>query len=277
MNQPGWLRLGALRATELVPARLELHWALQVPAALGIARATPAPDFAHHSVHWDPSQRALVGARVEKPRAHRAGLRFEDLALLLLSEKDALVEALPLAGRTLAEAFAWLDAASARYTGVEQAPLARPQHELADHPLAHGARFCAAPAAGLHELARWFEDLAGVLGARRDGREATPVRVWSHHFDMDTVLTLGGERTLGLGFSPGDDSYAEPYLYALPTPYPDERALPELAPPMEWVTDGWIGAVLRGSHVAALAPAAQAELAARFYRAAEEALAKASS
>ncbi len=268
---PDWLRLGALPATELVEARLELHWALQLPAALGIARATPSADFAQHALHWEPRHQALVSAWAAQPRRYRAGLRFEPLTLLLLTEHDEPLATLPLVGRTLAEGLAWLETASADHAGAARTPLALPAHELPEHPLASGARFGKRSAQAL-ELARWFANLTVALARRRAGREASPLRVWSHHFDLDTVLTLGSGRTLGLGFSPGDESYAEPYLYALPTPYPDEHALPPLAPPFEWVTDGWIGAVLRGSHVASLPAPAQAALVERFQRSAEEAL-----
>jgi hypothetical protein len=267
----GWLRLGTIRPTELGTVRLELHAALQIPAALGIARATPAPDFAQHALTWDPAHHALVSALVPGRRPYRAGLRLAEPTLLLLNAKDSLVEALPLAGRTFAEGLAWLGEASERYTGDAAAPLARPAHELPDHALYRGERFGADPAHTL-ELAHWFGNLSRALGSVVAGRKASPVRVWSHHFDLDTVLDLGDERTLGLGFSPGDEGVPEPYLYALPTPYPEAKALPPLAPPFEWITDGWIGAVLHGSALATVALERQAAEVERFYRTAEEAL-----
>lgn len=271
MSHPDWLRLGTVPLGELVQARLELHWALQLPAALAIARADPSPDFAQHAFSWAPRHQALVSAWIARPRRHRAGLRFEPMTLLVLSEHDEVLASLPLAGRTLAEGLAWLQTACTRHAGAAPTPLALPEHELPEHPLAHGAPFGSQPAHAL-ELARWFANLGAALERRRAGREASPTRVWSHHFDMDTVLTLGGGRTLGLGFSPGDESYAEPYVYALPTPYPDEAALPPLVPPLEWVTDGWIGIVLRGSHLAPLPAEAQAGLVERLTRTAEAAL-----
>lgn len=266
MSAKNWLHLGTIAPADLVAARLELHWAAQIPAALGIARAEPTADFAQHALSWDAGHGALVSAPVSAPLAHRAGLRLAEPALLLLGGRGTVVESLPLAGRTLREGLRWLEEACQRLTGTRAAPLTLPEHELPPHALADGAHFGANEPAHAVELARWFANLDPLLRTLTQDRAASPVRVWSHHFDLDTVLTLGGERTLGLGFSPGDDSYAEPYLYGLPTPYPDERALMPLPPPAEWVTDGWIGAVLRGSPLAARAPAEQAELAADFYR-----------
>jgi hypothetical protein len=281
----GWLRLGAVRPAELTAARLELHWALQLPAAVGIARAAPAPDYAHHALQWDASHHALVGPPVSGSdrRTYRAGLRLSEGTLLFLSGKGALIESLPLAGqRTLREGLDWLEQASARYTGEAGAPLSLPEHELPAHPLERGARFGSADPAHALELGRWFASLARLLDELRAGlwagREASPVRVWSHHFDLDTVLALEEGlalergRTLALGFSPGDESIAEPYLYVLPSPAPEARVLAPLPAPMAWVQDGWVGAVLLGSALAALPAAAQAELAERSYRAGEAAL-----
>ncbi len=48
--------------------------------------------------------------------------------------------------------------------------------------------------------------------------------------------------------SPGDGSYAEPYWYVTPWPYPAAERLPELDTG-RWHTDGWVGAVLTGTEV----------------------------
>lgn len=52
-------------------------------------------------------------------------------------------------------------------------------------------------------------------------------------------------RSVGVGLSPGDSGYPEPYVYVTPWPYPTGE-LPAL-PWGHWHTEGWTGAVLRGS------------------------------
>jgi hypothetical protein len=98
-------------------------------------------------------------------------------------------------------------------------------------------------------------------------RRAPKAQVW---MSSRAHQVSPGGRTLGLGFSPGDEGCAEPYLYALPQPAPAEP--PALEPPFEWTSDGWSGAVLRGANVVALDAARQAELVERFYRTAVDAL-----
>jgi predicted HAD superfamily phosphohydrolase YqeG len=69
----------------------------------------------------------------------------------------------------------------------------------------------AADGAPLGELANWFANADRALqfiSARN--KSASRVRCWPHHFDMDTVLHPGKKRTIGIGMSPGDDSYRQP-------------------------------------------------------------------
>jgi hypothetical protein len=54
----------------------------------------------------------------------------------------------------------------------------------------------------------------------------------------------GSPNTIGVGLSPGDTSYAEPYWYVSPYPYPATTALPAIAGNGFWHTQGWVGAVL---------------------------------
>jgi hypothetical protein len=62
--------------------------------------------------------------------------------------------------------------------------------------------------------------------AANSGRlEVPPVRCWPHHFDLDTLVTIAPGRTTGIGFSPGDEFYNEPYFYVSLDPEPDEASL----------------------------------------------------
>jgi hypothetical protein len=92
------------------------------------------------------------------------------------------------------------------------------------------------------------------------------VRCWPHHFDIATLIEFappqGGDsgRSIGVGLSPGDSSYPEPYFYVTPWPYPNDPPLPDLAARGEWHTEGWLGAVLTAPSVIAAGSAeAQAQ------------------
>jgi hypothetical protein len=96
-----------------------------------------------------------------------------------------------------------------------------------------------------------------------EGPGFAPVRCWPHHFDIATLELLDGAaadpkhaRSVSLGMSPGDASYAEPYWYVNPWPRPEGRPLPAL-PEGRWHTESWFGAALLGSQLAGLPAKAQ--------------------
>ena len=87
--------------------------------------------------------------------------------------------------------------------------------------------------------------------------------MWPHHFDIATRITLpdAKDASIGLGMSPGDDSYDEPYWYVSPWPVPPATdTLPRLAPTSSWHTKDWFGAVLLSSTLPEEAPAQRAAL-----------------
>jgi hypothetical protein len=106
----------------------------------------------------------------------------------------------------------------------------------------------------LGELARWFggaaaalEDARARLAELRPG--TTPVRCWPHHFDIAMLLSLAAGHSetapaIGIGLSPGDDHYGQPYFYVSPWPAPPVDSLPSLPTPGHWHTQGFIGAIV---------------------------------
>lgn len=221
-------------------ARLQCHHAVQINTRLARGFVAPQADDSHTSLSWDARAEALMGQPFSAGgREVRAGVRLRDLTLLF----DGL--AFRLDGSSLNDALGWLGA-ELRARGLDPEALARPIHfELEDHPLLHGAKFEAGPLAKeLEELARYYGNAAG-----RIGEVFSPVRCWPHHFDI-AALRVRGEHSLGVGMSPGDASYAEPYFYVSPLPSPAADKLPNLDSRGHWHTEGWTGAVLTASQFA---------------------------
>ena len=106
---------------------------------------------------------------------------------------------------------------------------------------------------GLEALARWYGAAAEVLEELRSKHSALrpgpgPVRLWPHHFDIAVLVGLdedGGEsaRSIGVGVSPGDGYYAQPYAYVSPYPAPKPPRLPALPPAGRWHTRDFFAAV----------------------------------
>jgi hypothetical protein len=206
-------------------------------------------------MQWDAGLAALVGQPLGDARL---ALRPADLTLLLLEAGRPPAARLALPGSTLAEACAFAAAALAPHTRGERT-LVHPGYALPPHPIAGGGRFEAA--AGLGELARWYANADRVL---RRLAAATPgagdVLCWPHHFDIASLVAVetdaAGEAaaTVGVGLSPGDEFFPEPYWYVNHGPETQRAQLPPLAAG-EWVGGDWTGAVL---HAAALVAAPDA-------------------
>jgi hypothetical protein len=232
-----WERIGSIDPRKLVDARLQLHWAAQAAAGVGRTLNTPRGDDSHTSFVWcEP-----VGALLQEPvNGTTVGVRIRDLTLLIAGSTN---KELALRGKTLEDAFLFLEEHFGRM-------LRRPSIELPDHGVAHGAPFDVDDEE-LAELARYYANAASAIEqVARSHSNTNVVRCWPHHFDIAALLTLSGEgehaRTIGVGFSPGDDAYAEPYFYVTPWPYPEASKLGKLRIG-RWNTSGWTGAILRAS------------------------------
>ena len=86
---------------------------------------------------------------------------------------------------------------------------------------------------------------------------AGAVRCWPHHFDIATLLNFepaedGTARSIGIGLSPGDHHYHQPYVYVSPWPHLKAAGLPLLPPPGHWHTQEFVAAVMTGDQILAL-------------------------
>lgn len=274
-----WVRVGDPPPEELSDARLQLHWAVQLLAAFGDSFLPHRPDASHSSMAWSPERKAFLSGATVDGSSLRLGLQPGDLAYRLFGPGSAQSPPFELRDRTLAEATVWLEAELAARLGGAASAFSPPTPDIPSHRVGRGAPFDAR-LADLAEMERWFHDaslLLEAVAAAEDG--ASPVRCWPHRFDIGILIDLDAEadppvgpedvRTIGIGMTPGDPSYPEPYFYVTPWPYPDPADLPKLPPPASWHTGDWIGAVLTAADlIAAGDEGAQATRAASFARAA---------
>ncbi|MCB9893425.1 MAG: hypothetical protein H6839_03140 [Planctomycetes bacterium] len=247
-----WTKLGEVAPDSLSGARLQAHFAVQVVAAAGKSLLRARDDDSQTATGWLDRVQALVGDEI--PGGLRVGLRIRDLRLLLLTKDGGDLASFALDGRTLDDGIKWLTSQLADETGTKDRPaIVRPDYEMPEHELAKGGKF-EAEAERLGALSRWYAnaDRALQFVAAKE-RDALQVRCWPHHFDMATLLNLDpyepaeDARTIGVGMSPGDGSYKQPYYYVTPWPYPDADDLPGLPGGGTWHRQGWTGAILTGA------------------------------
>ena len=241
------MRLGEIAPGALTDARLQLHHAAQIAVSAAISYIPSRSDDSHTALSWNAPLGALATEPIPAGREFRIALRVENLTLHSVDEKWISTGSFALAGHTIAHAHAWLTDVVAR-AGLDPARLTpRKHYTIPPHPVASGSTFSVGIRAELGELSRYWADAAGILHELASTSPgASPVRTWPHHFDIATLIELPGSprRTVGVGQSPGDDSYAEPYWYVGPYPYPPIANLPPLAGGGHWHTDAWVGAAL---------------------------------
>jgi hypothetical protein len=120
--------------------------------------------------------------------------------------------------------------------------------------IATGARY-AVDGEALSLLAAWYTNANGALEETRQvllarGLSVPVVRCWPHHFDLDSLVYFPSAgptdvRTMGTGFSPGDEYYDAPYFYVSVHPAPAGR--PVLPPFAHWHTQDFTAAVATAS------------------------------
>jgi hypothetical protein len=252
-----WQSIGKIKPQELTESRLQLHYAIQLIAATSASLAEPLPDYSHTSLAWHPILEVFLGSVIRVTQPFQVALDPVSLTLILLDKQQETITSLPLHGKTMAEGLTWLQQEMTKL-GADPSGIAfldYPPNDFPDHALAQGAAFDASQELALSELTDYYANTDQLLQAMIVTTEdATATHIWPHHFDMATLMMLPGTQngtplTVGVGFSPGDAGYNEPYWYVTPYPYPDTANLPAIAGTGFWHTHHWVGAVLPASHL----------------------------
>lgn len=258
---PDWRNLRAIDKTRLSEARLQAHHAIQWLARATRAYIPPQPDDGHTSLIWD---REIDGFKTQPLKnGLRLSLQISNLTLALSGgDRPAGAQSIFLSGRTNAEVRTWLVKHLAGLsTGIGDLDTPLP-YKIPAHAIAKGAAFDAITCAdGLTELAAWYSN-ADILLSKAQGQliarklAVSALCCWPHHFDLAILTTLPkqtAEETgyVGIGLSPGDEYYDEPYFYVSVYPRPDAATLPTLPMFGHWHTHEFMAAVVVAHKIAA--------------------------
>jgi hypothetical protein len=252
-----WSELGAIDPKALVEARLQAHHAMQWVTRAARANLPATPDDSHSNLGWEPRLHGLVSHDLiaSDGSMYRCGLRVDAMTAFVAKHSEMTSE-FELEGQVDADAASWIDAILSDLGLNGTGGIALP-YDIPSHPVAAGGRYsCASDRPAFAALARWFEAADDILEEVRSrladiGSGPGAVRCWPHHFDIATLLALGRgdpERApaIGIGMSPGDAYYPQPYFYISPWPAPPVDTLPRLSVPGHWHTLGFVAAVATG-------------------------------
>ncbi len=239
--------------TKLEPIRNAAHMACQWPSRAARANLEAAADDSHSSLSWDEAYQGLVSQGLNDDGA-RVGFSFTRAALFWTNGNGGYGE-LPLGSQTENTIGAWLDEQldkmGLKPTSKAEMPydlgLDEVYHLVDQQPLelaALGDWFAHAHQSFSALLPKWQEHAVSPL----------TVHCWPHHFDIAILVILEeGDaeyaRSIGMGMSPGDGSYPEPYFYCTPWPPPNPETLPEGPEPFQWHTEEFVALVLPASRL----------------------------
>jgi hypothetical protein len=252
MDRVEWRRLHGIDKGRLREARLQAHYAAQWLARAARAYISPEPDDSHTSLIWNRDLDGLVTHPFKN--GMRLSLQLNKLSLTLRDDGTTHIHSITLNGQSDLQVRQWLGEQFSSLDLDAGALDAAPPYEIPPYAIAQGGLYDDITLAdALAELAAWFANAQILLDRIKSqviGRKlaVSPVCCWPHHFDLATLITLAkrGADTkgyIGVGLSPGDNYYDEPYFYVSVYPKPDPAMLPTLPMFGHWHTHEFMAAV----------------------------------
>jgi len=247
-------QLRKVSPTDLCAARFIAHRAVQHLTKAARANLSAQPDDSQSNLGWDNVRQSFLSRSID---GVYVGLSFAPFGLFIL-DRNAATHKLSLAGLSDGDAADWLDEKLVSM-GLNRASDIILPYELP--PEAAAIKAYPEDIYGDHfrALATWF-DVAHQALTRLAEKNlhlslvSSPVRCWPHHFDIATYVELekGDPETargIGVGLSPGDEGYAEPYVYINPWPHLNAETLPAPPSPGHWHTEGYVGLIATASEI----------------------------
>lgn len=242
--------------SELSRARAIAHRAAQLLTKAARANLEPEPDDSHSSLTWDRERRMFRSWPLGEPgNETHIGLMLSPLTLFVLGAKEMRY---PIAGLSVEAAERLLSGIllDVGLIGIDNVAL---PYELPAEVAAITEFEPTMDDQLLAALAAWYdvaaESLSTLVSDNSDLRPGpSPVRCWPHHFDIATYVSLASgdletARGIGVGMSPGDDDYAQPYFYVNPWPHLDADTLPPAAAPGHWHVQGYVGLIATADEI----------------------------
>lgn len=247
-----WRSIQKIDLGDLKKVRLQLHQASQMLAATGISFVEKQADDGHTNMEWIEELNAFESSAFGSHLQLRLGINFEQFKLILLDDGHGFSE-FAMHGKTEAEAIAWYNS-ELKSSNFDPASFTMKRHyEIPETQQASGAAYNLFDAVPFLGFSNHFANADLLLRNIADQNAgSSEVRCWPHHFDLGMLITVEENddpekmKSVGVGFSPGDDNYDEPYYYVSPWPYPQHSLLinDELPGGAKWHTDGFVSAIL---------------------------------
>lgn len=250
-----WKKLADFSKETIAEARKQLHQAVQLPAIAGRCLNLKDPGDTFAALSWDKNNNRLTSQSLGESEFHIA-LDISGFQLVIITENMEPVISFYLDSKTYNEAFNWLRENLNQLSFGSNKLNKNLPYQIPEYPTAKGEPFRQNNYPAFKELENYYSNANLILeNITKKEKEVSQIHCWPHHFDIAALITIEKNaeqeksKTIGLGLSPGDESYNEPYFYISPWPYPENKDnLPKLNYG-HWHTQGWFGVVLTANEI----------------------------
>ena len=235
-----------------------IHHALQFVAIVGKHVLPPRKDDSHTAMEWIPSRMVFAGEWIHADKTFRVTLNPERLRLELCDYDWNCLSEINMVNKTKMEIYALLKSQLAKL-GVSVANLSIDMHyDLPRHFTDNGETYKIENPDHFREIANYYSNAHLILKqVIANVSEATLIRCWPHHMDLATNIIVQRDenglllRTIGVGLTPPDTYYNEPYFY-IRIWSEDNIQFKEIPDPEvgRWHQKDWTGTVLKVSKLA---------------------------
>ncbi len=250
-----WKDFSPHDVTRLEQARLELHYAIQLPMRASKIILQKKPDYSHTSLDFSAKKNAFTTHNLNENNLH-VGVTINDMMLYI--EDDQSCNEFYLLGNTQAQASQWLQSElNKHHIGTDN--FDKGGFKLPPHGIADGKKYQCCEQDAFANLAIWYhnatlllERLAVKYADIQPG--ASQIYCWPHHFDLAILITFDKNnpetaRSVGVGLSPGDHFFNQPYFYTNPWPANSQMNFPDLLAPGFWNLEGFISAIAKSESI----------------------------
>jgi len=209
-------------------------------------------DDSHTNLEWKSELQSFVRSGFGTQGKLKLALNIAELKYQVFEDDNLLAE-LALNSKTEMDAVAWFKEIL-KEKGMDVSSFTMEKHyEIPLTDQAQGKPYDLFDTAVFEALSDHFDIAHRVLTEIATAhKNSTPIRCWPHHFDLGILIILQENenpeemKSVGLGLSPGDGSYNQPYYYVSPWPYPDKSKLNnnDLPEGGFWHSEGFTSAIL---------------------------------
>lgn len=246
-----WLRLNQVDLEALSETKDQFHQATQSVAAVGRHFLEDSVEDENAVLTWNVKTNRLVGKWIPIEEGQvRAGISFDKALVSLEKENSGIIDSMEIHAKTFPQLMLWFEEQTGKLGLPTENFSANLPYEIPIYPTQKNQAFDLSAEDLNVAFSALYQNSFHLLTRLKESFEgSSEVTLWPHHFDQAISIKLkdsGNPETssyLGIGLSPGDEGYSEPYFYVNSWPYIEEETLDDI-PFGKWHTENWIGAVL---------------------------------